>query len=201
MYLTYLLLAITVLVSVKAFSDLSFRDKLMLNPYDVVHNKNWYRCFSHAFIHGDIMHLVFNMYVLYIFGEATEASFVYKYSNKGYLYFGMLYVGGILFSTLWSIYRHKDNPYYNSLGASGAVSAVVFAFIIMFPKVELGIFPFPPIIPAFIFGPLILVFEYYMAKRGGSHIAHDAHFAGAIFGIIFMTIVDYHYLLNFFKQF
>jgi len=201
MYITYLLLAITVLVSVKAFNDLSFRDKLMLNPYDVIHNKNWYRCFSHAFIHADIMHLIFNMYVLYAFGEATEIVMIAKYGAKGYLYFGMLYVGGILFSTLWSIYRHKDNPYYNSLGASGAVSGVVFAFILMFPTAKLMMIPFPFEIPAFIFGSLILVFEYYMAKRGGSHIAHDAHFAGAIFGIIFMTIVDYHYLLNFFKQF
>jgi len=201
MYITYLLLAVTILVSVKAFSDEGFKSKLMLNPYDVVHHKKWYRCFSHAFIHADIMHLSFNMYVLYMFGEITELSFVGLYDNKGYLYFALLYLGGILFSTLLSIRNHKDNPYYNSLGASGAVSAVVFAYILLYPKAELGIFPFPFRIPAYIFGPLILIFEYIMAKRGGSHIAHDAHFAGAIFGVVFVTILDYHILLDFFKQF
>lgn len=201
MYITYLLLAVTILVSVKAFSDEGFKQKLMLNPYDVVHNKNWYRCFTHAFIHADFMHLGFNMFALYIFGENIELSLIAKFGNKGYLYYGLLYLGGILFSTLWSIAKNKNNPYYNSLGASGAVSAVIFSYILFFPMQKMGIFPFPPIIPAFIFGPLLLVLEYIMAKRGGTGIAHDAHISGALFGIVFMGILDYHILLDFFKQF
>ena len=214
MYITYLLLAATILVSVKAFGDQSFRDKLMLNPYDVVHNKNWYRCFTHAFIHGDLMHLSFNMFALYVFavqvtpeafprasGFSLEPMLVADYGSKGYMYFGLLYLGGILFSTIWSIHKNKDNPHYNSLGASGAVSAVIFAYILVNPMAELTVFPLPFGLPAYIFGPLLLIFEYIMAKRGGSRIAHDAHIAGALFGVAFMAALDYHIVLDFFKQF
>lgn len=215
MYITYLLLAATILVSVKAFSDLQFRERMMLNPFDVVHHGAWYRCFTHAFIHADVMHLSFNMFALYIFAVqytpesgfsssySLEPELINRFGAKGYLYFATLYLGGILFSTLWSVYRHRDNPYYNSLGASGAVSAVMFGYILLNPMVELTVFPLPPSlgIPAYIFGPLLLVFEYILAKRGGTGIAHDAHIAGAIFGIVFISLVDYSILLDFFHKF
>ena len=79
--------------------------------------------------------------------------------------------------------------------------AILFAYILLFPTAELGLLFLPMRIPAFIFGPIILIAEYALSKRGGTGIAHDAHFAGAVYGIIFMTIVDYHFLLNFFNQF
>ena len=214
MYITYLLLAVTILVSIKAFSDLAFRDKLLLNPHAVIHGNQSYRVFTHAFIHGDVMHLTFNMFALYLFAVqvtpgtpgnhahySLEPELISRYGPKGYLYFGALYLGGILFSTMWSLYKHRNNPYYNSLGASGAISAVIFAYILLNPMDEMGVFPFPPIIPAFIFGPLLLVFEYILAKRGGTGIAHDAHLAGALFGVIFITILDYRILLDFFRNF
>lgn len=216
MYITYFLLAVTVFVSLKAFNDLSFRDKMMLNPYQVIHQKEWYRCLTHAFIHGDIMHLSFNMFALYLFavqlspesaGHYTvshyslEPELVVTYGAKGYLYFGLLYLGGALFSTVWSIYKHRDNPGYNSLGASGAVSAVIFAYIVMNPMDKMGVFPFPPVIPAFIFGPLLIFFEYLLSKRGGTGIAHEAHIAGAIFGIVFILAIDPGLLLDFFSKF
>lgn len=214
MYITYLLLAVTILVSIKAFSDLAFRDKLLLNPHAVIHSNQSYRVFTHAFIHGDTMHLLFNMFALYVFAVqvtpdtpgnhvhySLEPELTSRYGSKGYLYFGALYLGGILFSTMWSLFKHRNNPYYNSLGASGAISAVIFAYILLNPMDKMGIFPFPPIIPAFIFGPLLLVFEYFLAKRGGTGIAHDAHLAGALFGVIFMTILDYHILLDFLRNF
>ncbi len=214
MYITYLLLAVTILVSIKAFSDLAFRDKLLLNPHAVIHGNQSYRVFTHAFIHGDVMHLTFNMFALYLFAVqvtpgtpgnhahySLEPELISRYGAKGYLYFGALYLGGILFSTMWSLYRHRNNPYYNSLGASGAISAVIFAYILLNPMDKMGVFPFPPIIPAFIFGPLLLVFEYILAKRGGTGIAHDAHLAGALFGVIFITILDYRILLDFLRNF
>lgn len=199
--LTYLLIAVTVLVSVKAFADDSVKRKYMFNAHDVVHHKKWYRTFTHGFLHGDYMHLGFNMFVLYMFGENIEKIFLLKYGARGYLLFGLLYLMGILFSTIPALMKHKDNPGYNSLGASGAVSAIVFAFIIIMPQAQLGLLFIPIPIPAYIFGPLYLLSEYYMSKRGGTGIAHDAHIAGAIFGISFLTLLDYNYLIEFFSSF
>lgn len=213
MYITYFILAITILVSLKAFNEAEFKSKLLLNPFDVVQNKKWYRVVTHAFIHADFMHLGFNMYVLYMFGvEATsrggfkanflsmEPAFIQDFGAKGYMYFFLLYVGGILFSSMYSIYKHQNNPMYNSLGASGAVSAVVFGAILLNPNAEMGIILLPFRIPAYIFGPLMLLFEYIMAKRGGTNIAHDAHIGGAIFGIVFTIAVNPNYIVEFFNS-
>ena len=201
MYVTYLLLAVTILISAIAMDNQSLKYRLMLNPYDVIHHKKWYRCFTHAFVHGDWLHLGFNMYVLFSFGEVLEFQLIRLYGLKGYYYMALLYLSAILFSSLLSLYTNKDNPGYNSLGASGAVMAILFAYILLFPTAELGLLFLPMRIPSFIFGPIILIAEYALSKRGGTGIAHDAHFAGAVYGIIFMTIVDYHFLLNFFNQF
>jgi membrane associated rhomboid family serine protease len=201
MYVTYLLLALTILISAIAMDNQSLKYRLMLNPYDVIHHKKWYRCFTHAFVHGDWLHLGFNMYVLFSFGEVLEFQLILLYGLKGYYYMALLYLSAILFSSLLSLYINKNNPGYNSLGASGAVMAVLFAYILLFPTAELGLLFLPIRIPAFIFGPIILIAEYALSKRGGTGIAHDAHFAGAVYGIIFMTIVDFHFLLNFFNQF
>jgi len=201
MYVTYLLLAATILISVIAMENQSLKRRLMLNPHDVIHYQKWYRCFTHAFIHADWMHLGFNMFVLYSFGELLEMQLIAFYGLKGHFYMALLYLTGILFSSVFSIAKHKDNPAYNALGASGAVMAVLFAFILINPTVELQLLFLPIPIKAYIFGPLILLFEYIMSKRGGTGIAHDAHFAGAIYGVIFISFVDYHFLLDFFKQF
>lgn len=206
MYITYVFLVVTILISLKGFNDKSFTQKWVLNPYDVVHNKKWYRIFTHAFIHADAMHLGFNMYVLYMFGVqvipstyytnhySLEPQFVIDFGVKGYFYYFLLYVGGIAFSSMYSLHKYKDTPNYNSLGASGAVSAVIFSYMIVNPTAELGIILIPFYLPAYIFGPLMLLFEYIMAKRGGSHIAHEAHLSGAIFGLIFTIAIHPAYV-------
>src|SRR5690606_32738627 len=127
---------------------------------------------------------------LYASNYSLEPSLIERFGSKGYLYFGVLYLGGILFSTLWSIYKNRDNPYYNSLGASGAVSAVIFAYLLINPMVQLTVFALPVGIRAFIDGPVLLIFEYILAKRGLTGIAHDAHITGALVGIICMGILD-----------
>ena len=157
MYVTYLLLAVTILISAIAMDNQSLKYRLMLNPYDVIHHKKWYRCFTHAFVHGDWLHLGFNMYVLFSFGEVLEFQLIRLYGLKGYYYMALLYLSAILFSSLLSLYTNKDNPGYNSLGASGAVMAILFAYILLFPTAELGLLFLPMRIPAFIFGPIILI--------------------------------------------
>lgn len=211
MYLTYLILAVTIAISLLAFERPELLRRFILNPYEIVHYKKWYRSISHGFIHADFMHLFFNMYVLYMFGIQGESSassahgfgsvepiLLNDFGSKGYLYFFLLYVGGILFSSLFAIFKNQDNPNYNALGASGAVSAIVFVFIILNPNAELGIIFIPGIyLPAYIFGPLMLVGEYYLAKRGRTRIAHDAHISGAIYGLVILAIIDIDYYINF----
>jgi len=106
-----------------------------------------------------------------------------------------------VFATLPSIIKHRDNPNYLSLGASGAVSAIVFSFIIIEPLAPLGLIIIPGLsIPGFIFGLLYLFAENYMIKKGGSNIAHDAHISGAIFGLLFIALYDYRIYINFFES-
>ncbi len=211
MYITYIIIAVTVLVSVLAFERPELKGRLLFNAYDIIHFKKWYRLFSHGFIHADFMHLFFNMYVLYMFGvqgasqeyfsgfSSVEPNLVHNFGVKGYFYFFLLFVGGLAFASLYALFKHQDNPHYNALGASGAVSAVVFVFIIMNPESNLSIIFLPFLqLPAYIFGPLLLLAEYYLAKRGRSHIAHDAHISGAIFGLLFIALVDYNYYISFF---
>lgn len=211
MYTTYCLLFVTIAVSVYAFNRPALKARLLFNPYLITHHRQWYRSFTHAFVHADGVHLGFNMYVLYSFGVemadssrfaqlSLEPELIHRYGGKGYLYFSCLYVGGILFSTVLSLRRNSDTPSYNSLGASGAVMAVVFAYILIHPTAQLGLFFIPVPIPAYLFGPLLLGVEYVMSKRGGTGIAHDAHFAGAVFGWLFMGMLDGQLILRFFSE-
>ena len=205
--ITTIIVAITVIVSFLAFNDKDLSYNLTLSPYSVKHHKRWWQIFTHGFIHADYMHLGLNMYVLYSFGGFVEDVLVDGYpssegiiggfGNIGYLYYITLYVGGLLFATLPSLKKHGDNPGYLAVGASGAVSAVVFSSIILYPTGGMGILFIPISIPSFIFGILYLFAEHYMGKKGGTRIAHDAHIGGAFFGIIFTVLLDFQFLTNF----
>lgn len=188
--ITYIILAITVFISITSMENQTLKNKLMFNAYMISHRKEWWRFFSHGLIHADWMHLIFNMYALYIFGTGVES--MYRdddvYGEKGILFFILLYVGGLVMSSLFSYEKNKNNMYYNSLGASGAVSAVIFAYIILNPTARMGLMFIPIRIPAYIFGLLMLGFEHYLSKRGNTGIAHDAHFWGAVYGAL-LTIL------------
>ncbi len=160
----------------------------MFNAYMIKERKEWYRFFSHGLIHGDWMHLGFNMLSLYMFGKAVEDAYGSMFGAKGYFFFILLYVGGLAMSSLYSYEKNKGNMYYNALGASGAVSAVIYAFIMLAPTARLGFMFIPVPIPAYLFGFIYLGIEYYLSRRGNTGIAHDAHFWGAIYGIV-LTIV------------
>ncbi|MFM1931940.1 MAG: hypothetical protein RL226_1243 [Bacteroidota bacterium] len=193
---------VTALISIGAFNAKDLMNKLVLNPYMVAHRKEYWRLITHGLIHKDFLHLLFNMYVLWGFGqtlghvfskpEMFEAQFgpnTWWGSLLGNNAFLMLYVGSIVFAALPSMVKHKNNPGYSSLGASGAVSAVVMAYIIIFPTQKLSLLFIPVPMPAFVMGILFFAYETYMNRRGGTGIAHDAHLFGALFGLIFLLIV------------
>lgn len=200
---TLVIIIITVLVSFASFNNHDLTSKLIFSPYQAKHQNEWWRAITHGFIHADHMHLFFNMFVLYNFGRAVEYKLIEFYGETvGALYFIALYIGGLLFATLPSVRKHSDNPIYRSLGASGAVSAVLFAYIVLLPLARLTLIfiPIPGGVPAYIVGALYLAFETYSNKNGRSNIAHDAHIAGAIFGILYIIALDLDNLTRFLTQ-
>ncbi len=188
MSLSIIIIAVTVLVSFLAFNNTELFDKLKFNPYLIKEHKQWWRFLSHALIHADFMHLIINMYVLYSFSSIVEEVFFNSMSYRGLLLFFLLYAGGVLFSTLYDYGKHKSDAYYNAVGASGAVSAVVFSSILIFPGGSIFLFPIPFPIPSWAFGILYLVYSAWMGRRGGDNIGHNAHLWGAVFGLIFTII-------------
>jgi len=185
MSVTIIIIIGTVIVSLLAFNNREIFRRLAFNAYDIKHFKNYYRFFSYALIHADWIHLFVNMMVLYSFGRTVEQYYGMLFGVKGIFYFILLYVGGVALSTLPSYGKHKDDYSYTAVGASGAVSAVVFSFIIFDPLNKLMIFPIPIGIPAIIFGALYLIYSAYMGKKNIDNVGHDAHFWGAIFGFMF----------------
>ena len=192
---------VTIVASFATFERPATKFNLLFSPY-LAQRGEWYRVITHAFIHADVMHLVFNMFVLYNFGYYVEDLFMlYHGDAKGEYFYAVLYVGGILFATLPGFAKHSENDSYFSLGASGAVAAVVFAFILMEPSRDLYLLFLPIPIPAFIFGIAYLALEFYLDKRGQGRVAHDAHFWGAIFGFVFTGMLDTSRFSEFFTNF
>ena len=199
--ITLIIIAITAFVSITSMENHSIKNKMMFNAYMIKHRKEWWRFFSSGLIHADWMHLIFNMYSLYLFGKGVEDGFNYLFEGKGELFFILLYVGGLAMSSLYTYEKNKDNVYYNSLGASGAVSAVVFAYIVLDPTARLMFLFLPVPIPAYLFGLIFLGVEYYLGRRGQTNIGHDAHFWGAIFGAVFTIILKPALVTNFIDHF
>ena len=197
---TIILIIITCIISFITFNNEEIKSNLLFSPYQYLNYKKWWILISHGFIHADFLHLFFNMYVLYIFGPTLEFYFINSSELGGFYYIGF-YLLGIIFSTLPSIFKHKNNPSYNSLGASGAVSSVVFAYIIIYPLRELGLILIPGLfLPGFIFGVFYLLAEHYLSKKQYSNIAHDAHISGSLFGVFFIVTYDFNNLLIFFQK-
>lgn len=200
MSITLIIIGICVIFSIAAFSRKELLYRYELNPYITVHNKQWYRVITHAFLHADYMHLFVNMFVLWNFGPIVESKFVMLFGAKGILFFVLLYFGGILFSTLPSISKHQNNPGYNAVGASGAVAAILFSSIIFMPMAKLRLLFIPIGIPAWVFGLIYLGYEIYASKNSSDHIAHDAHYVGAIFGVLFTIAFEPKLIFNFIHQ-
>ncbi len=182
-----LITLLTIGISIWAFNDRNLQLKLIYSPYAVVRKKQWYRIFTHAFIHADWMHLLFNMIALWSFGNAVYAYFT-GISIYPSLHFCMLYFGGVLISSLPDLFQKKDDPGYRSLGASGGVSAVVFAAIFFNPWSLIYIFFIP--CPGIVFGIIYLVYSGYMNKQGGTRINHGAHLYGSLFGLLYPLLIE-----------
>jgi membrane associated rhomboid family serine protease len=188
--LTYLIIALTCLISISAFQNKELFSKLLFSPSIIRTHKEWYRFFTHAFLHADWIHLLLNMYVLYLFGSLVEKIFVfYLGTMRGEVSFLILYISSIFASVIPSFQKHKDDFYYTAVGASGAVSAIVFSAIILEPQMELALMFLPIPLPAPIFGILYLAYCWYAAKHSHDNIAHDVHYWGSLFGVLFTLIV------------
>lgn len=197
---TYFIIALTAIISILAFNNQHLFHALVFNPYMIDSRKQGYRFVSYALLHADWMHLLVNMFVLLSFGQAVEQFYGILFGIKGIYFYSLLYLGGILLSTAPAYARNKNNPSYNAVGASGAVSAVVFASIIISPLSPIRFVFIPVDIPAFIFGILYLIYSAYMARRGTDNIGHDAHFWGAIYGLAFTIILKPALVTGFFNQ-
>ena len=187
--ITITIIVITSLISYQAFKDYSIADKLIFQPA-VVRDGEWYRLITYGLLHADLTHLIFNMFTFYLFGRTIESFFKSSLGFiPGSIAFILLYVGGLLFSILPTYLKEKDNYYYKGLGASGAVSAVVFAFILIFPMSLMGILFIPIRLPAFLFGFIFVFISMYLDKNQVGGINHSAHVAGGLFGVVMTAAV------------
>jgi membrane associated rhomboid family serine protease len=192
MTITLIIIIITVLVSIAAFSNQKILDDFIFYPPAVTYNKQWYRFITCGLIHADFGHLIFNMYAFYLFGKAVEDYFILIFQEKGKLLYLLLYITSLFVCLLPTYSKHRDDGSYRSLGASGAVSAVIFAYIMLEPLTGIGIIFIPGIsIPGFLFGILYLAISSYLDKRGGGGINHSAHLWGALYGIAFLIVAAY----------
>jgi membrane associated rhomboid family serine protease len=191
MSILFAIIVITCISSVNAFGNRDYLHRWMFSPYDVKHHQKYLTIVMHQLIHADYLHLIFNMLSLYFLGSILESQWIMESGRvTGEVHFLMLYIFGGVFATILPYMRNQDNPNYRSLGASGAVSAVIFASIVWNPTMELMIIFLPIPIPAYLFGPIYLAFEYWADKKNTSGIAHDAHIGGALFGIIFALFIN-----------
>jgi len=174
--------AITIAISLIAFSNDELYDKMILHPYNVSRGKSVYTLITSGFIHADYMHLFFNMLSYFFFAFTLERTF-------GHWQFALLYMVSMVLSDLPSVAKHKNDIWYRSLGASGAISAVIFSAILFNPLGKMMILILPIPIPAVLFGILYLIYCSYASKRGQDNINHDAHLFGALSGIMITVIL------------
>ena len=198
---TLISILITVAVSILCYTGRLDINALMFNAYDIRHRKQWHRMFSYGLVHGGWGHLIFNMLTLYFFGPVVEQYFTAAFgATAGVILFVVLYVSAIAVSTAGDLLKYKDDYNYNAVGASGAVSAILFASILFEPKMGIYIFMIPIPVPGYIFAPLYLLYCWYMAKRNMDNIGHTAHFWGAVYGLVFPLLCKPEIFSHFLAQ-
>ena len=191
--ITLIIVILTVLVSVLAFRREELFYRLDLSPARVVHKKEYYRIFTHAFLHADYFHLGINMLVLYSFGTYIERVFS-QLEEAGLIFSGpffylFLYVASMALASITTITKYRNHEGYSAVGASGAVSAIVFTYIFFAPLEKIYFYMVLPI-PGILFGVLYLAYSSYMSRRNRDNINHSAHFWGAVVGFVFPILLE-----------
>lgn len=189
---TLAIIAITCVVSWIAFKDGKLMERLLLWPPAIERRREYWRLLSYGLVHADFQHLLFNMITLFFFGRAMEGFFGQHLGALGFLWF---YLGGLLVSILPTYLVNRNNPDYRSLGASGAVSAVLFGFILLAPWSQIIVLVIP--MPAIIYAVLYTAYSIYMERRGQGNVNHSAHLWGAAYGVVFTLLVNPRVLPHF----
>ncbi|MCC8089279.1 MAG: rhomboid family intramembrane serine protease [Rikenellaceae bacterium] len=202
--ITYIIIFVTSIVSILCFNNRELFDKLSLKPYKITKNNEWYRIITHSFVHGDYIHLIINMFVLYSFGSWVEELWKMKERAgivaNGTICYLILYFGGMIIASINDVIKNRNNPNYTSIGASGAVSAVIFTSIFFYPWNKIYFFGVLPI-PGLLFGILYLAYSQYMSKKEGGIINHLAHFYGAVYGFLFPILINSSFIYDFLNNF
>ena len=193
--ITLAIIVVTSLVSWLGFNNEALRNALVLWPPAVTRGHQYHRFLGYGVVHADFMHLLFNMFTLYFFGRLMEGFYAQYLGQAGFLWF---YLSALVVSALPSYLKHRDDPDYVTLGASGAVSAVLFAFILLRPWETLLIYFIP--VPAIIFAALYTGYSVYMNHRKADRINHSAHLAGAAYGVLFTVLMEPKVLSHFMAE-
>ncbi|WP_426700302.1 rhomboid family intramembrane serine protease [Rhodanobacter sp. Col0626] len=192
MPITLVIIAITCIVSFMAFKNSRLMNDLILWPPAITRQREYHRLVTYGVVHADFNHLLFNMFTLYFFGRAMEPFFA---DRLGMLGFALFYIGGLVISILPTYLKNRANPNYRSLGASGAVSAVLFSYILLAPWSKIIVLVIP--MPAIVYAVLYTGYSIYMDRRGQGNINHSAHLWGAAYGVIFTILMDPRFLPHF----
>ena len=199
MSITFILICVTVVISFYTFNKHELQGRLMMNPYHIKRNGQYYRFITSGFIHKDHVHLLWNMFSFYFFGTAVERDFGSLFGHAGTYYFIALYLTALIVSDIPTYLKEKNNTNYNSLGASGGVGSVIFVFIILQPLQSICLY-FAFCMPGFVFGAGYMAYTYYQGRKSKDNINHDAHLYGALYGLLFCVVAYPGSLLAFYEQ-
>ena len=198
---TLVIILITAAVSFLCFTGTLDIQALKFDAFRIRHRREWYRMLSYGLVHAGWGHLFFNMLTLFFFGSVVERYFAALFPQRtGTLLYVFLYVSALAVSTVGDLIKYRDDPWYSAVGASGAVSAVLFASILFEPKMGIYLYFIPIPVPGFVFAPLYLLYCWYMARKNVDNIGHSSHFWGAVYGFLFPLLLRPDLLTHFLSK-